>query len=155
VDGADDRRRLDLVEQALHDRADALLGRPRAPRRDRARGAGQIEEVRTLGIVELERPRQRFEYQLRNAADLATLQAPVVVGADAGKRRDFLATKAGHPTLAVARQAGLLGRDPGPARGEELGDVVGGVHGLGLPLGVRDPGLSPDRGRRAGACRRS
>ena len=84
--------------------------------------------MRALGIVELERPGQRFEHELRDAADLAALQAPVVVGADAGQRRDLLATQAGHPPPAVARQAGLLGRDPRPARGEELGDVVGGVH---------------------------
>ena len=129
VDGADDRRRLDLVEQALHDRADARLGRPRAPRRDRARGARQIEEVRALGVVELQRPGQRFEHELGDAADLAALQAPVVVGADAGQRRDLLAAQAGHPPLAVARQAGLLGRDLRPSAGEELGDVIGGVHG--------------------------
>jgi hypothetical protein len=83
-----------------------------------------------LGLVELERAGERFEHQLRDAADLAALQAPVVVGAHAGQGSHFLATKAGHPTLAVGRQAGLLGRDLRPACGEELGDVVGGVHGL-------------------------
>ena len=114
VDGADDRRRLDLVEQALHDRADARLGRPRALRRDRTRGAGQVEEVRALGVVELQRPGQRFQHELGDAADLAALQAPVVVGADTGQRRDLLAAQAGHPPLAVARQAGLLGRDLRP-----------------------------------------
>ena len=147
MDVADDRRRLDLVEQALHDRADALLGRPRALRGDRTRGAGEVEEVRALGVVELQRPRQRLEHELRDAADLAALQAPVVVGADAGQRRDLLAAQPGHPPLAVARQAGLLGRDLRPARGEELGDVVGGVHagndGRPFPLALRGPLKAP------------
>ena len=86
--------------------------------------------MRALGLVELQRPGQRFEHELGDAADLAALQAPVVLGADAGQRRDLLAAQARHAPLAVARQAGLLGRDLRPAGGEELGDVVGGVHGL-------------------------
>ena len=32
--------------------------------RDRVRGARQVEQVRALGVVELERPGQRFEHQL-------------------------------------------------------------------------------------------
>ena len=111
-----------------------LAGRARFGR-DRTGGARQIEEVRALGVVELQRPGQRFEHELGDAADLAALQAPVVVGADAGQRRDLLAAQAGHPPLAVAGQAGLLGRDLRPAAGEELGDVVGGVHGLVFPDG--------------------
>ena len=65
MDAADDRRRLDPVEQALDDRADARLCRPRAPRRDRAGGTGQIEEVRALGLVELEGPRPALRARAR------------------------------------------------------------------------------------------
>jgi hypothetical protein len=133
VDGADDRRRFDLVKQALHDRPDPRLGRPRALRRDRTRRAGQIKKMHTLGVIELKRPRQRFEHEFRDAADLAALQTPVVVRADAGQRRDLLPAQAGHPPPAPAGQAGLPGRDLRPSAGEELGDVIGGVHGLGLP----------------------
>jgi hypothetical protein len=78
VDVADDRRRFDLVEEALHDRPDPFLGRPRALRRDGTGGTGQVEEVRALGVVELERPGQRFQHELGDAADLAALQAPIV-----------------------------------------------------------------------------
>ena len=39
--------------------------------------------MRALGVVELERPGQRLEHEFGDAADLAALQAPVVVGADA------------------------------------------------------------------------
>ena len=131
VDRADNRRRFDLVEEALHDGAYALLGRPRSPCWDRACGAGQVEEMRTLGVVELERPRQRVEDQFGDAADLAALQAAVVVRTDARQGRDLFTTKPRDPALAVARHAGLLGSDLCSSAGEELGDVVGGVHGLG------------------------
>jgi len=89
---------------------------------------GEVEEVRALGLVELQRAGQRLEHELGDAADLAALQAPVVVGADAGQRRDLLAAQARHPPLAEARQPGLLGRDVRPAGDEELGDVGRGVH---------------------------
>jgi hypothetical protein len=85
-----------------------------------------------LGLVELQRPRQRLQHEVGHAADLATLETAVVVGADTGQRRDLFAAQARHPPLAVARQAGLLGGDLRPARGKELGDVVRGVHGLVL-----------------------
>ena len=39
--------------------------------------------MRTLGIVELKCAGQRLEHELRDAADLAAFQTPVVVGADA------------------------------------------------------------------------
>jgi hypothetical protein len=81
---ADGRRRLDLVEQAKDDRTDALLARAGAARSDRARGAREVQEVRAFGLVELKGAGQRFEHELGGAADLAALQAPVVVGADAG-----------------------------------------------------------------------
>ena len=121
-------------------------GRTRAPRCQRARGAGEIEEVRAFGLIELERPPQRFEHELGDAADMAALQTPVVVDTDAGEGGDLLSTQPGNAALAVARQADLLGRDLRPAAGEELGDVVGSVH-AGLPClialrqagGGRDP----------------
>ena len=55
--------------------------------------------MRTLGVVELERPRERFEHKLGDAADLAALQAPVVVRTDARQRRDLLTTKPGTRRL--------------------------------------------------------
>src|SRR3954465_6935803 len=46
---ADRRRRADLVEDALHDRANLLLDRPRTLRSDGTGGSREIEEVRALG----------------------------------------------------------------------------------------------------------
>src|SRR5215207_7695949 len=65
-------------------------------------------------VVELERPDQRLQHELRDAADLAALQAPVVIRADPGQRRDLLAPQAGHPPRAEGGQAGLLRRDLRP-----------------------------------------
>ena len=111
----------------------------------RARGAGEIEEVRALGLIELERPPQRFEHELGDAADMAALQTPVVVGTDAGEGGDLFSTQPGNAALAVARQADLLGRDPRPTAGEELGDVVGSVHvGLPCPVALRQVGDGRD-----------
>ena len=88
--------------------------------------------MRAFSLVELQRPPQRFEHELGNAADMAALQTPVVVGTDAGEGGDLFPTQPSNAALAVARQAGLLGRDLRPAAGEELGNVVGSVH-VGLP----------------------
>jgi hypothetical protein len=114
-----------------------VLDRPRAPRRDGTGGTGQVEEVGALGLVELERASECVQDELGDAGDVAALQPPVVLDAHPGQRGDLLAAQPGHAALAIARQAGLVGRDPGPARGQELGDVVGGVHGLGLPFRPR------------------
>jgi hypothetical protein len=85
--------------------------------------------VRALGLVELKCAGERFEHEFGDAADLAALQASVVVGAHAGQRRDLLATEPGHTPHTEARKTGLLRRDLRPPAGEELGDVVGGIHG--------------------------
>ena len=103
--------------------------------------------MRTLGVIELERTSERFQHKLRGAADLPALQAPVVVGADAGQRRDLLTSQTRHPPHAVARQTDLLGREPGPARSQKLGDVVGGRHdfeGRPFVLTVGGPLEAPD-----------
>ena len=109
---------------------------------DRIGGAGEIEEVGALGVVELERPGEPFQDELGDAADVAAFQALVVLDADAGQRGDLLAPQARHAALAVGGQAGLLGGDLRPAGGQELGDVVGWVHGIDS---------TPRRGRRKGA----
>ena len=127
---AHDRRRGHLVDDALHDRPDALLGRPRAlgrrPGWRRARGRSRCARSASSSCSARA---SAFEHELGDAADVAALQALVVLDAHAGQRGDLLAAQARHAPLAVGGQAGLLRRDLRPARGEELGDVVGGVHG--------------------------
>ena len=108
------RRRGDAVEDPLHHRPDALLDRSAPlPWGDRAGGAGEVEQVGALGVVEPQRVGERLEDDVGGAGGVAALQALVVLDADPGQRGDLLAPQPRHTTLAVGRQAGLLGRDLG------------------------------------------
>ena len=92
-------------------------------------GADEPVEVVALGLVELECVRDPVQDALGDAAGLAALEAGVVLDADAGEQGDLLAAQPGDAAVgAVHGQPGLLGGDPGPARGEEFPDVVLGVH---------------------------
>jgi hypothetical protein len=84
--------------------------------------------VHALGVIELQRSRQRVEHALRDAARIATLEPRVVGDADAGEDRDFLASQAGNPARAISVEPGLLGRDPAPAGGQELLDLAARIH---------------------------
>ena len=81
-----------------------------------------------LGVVELERPGQRLQHALGGAAHVSAFQARVVRNAHAGQDRDLFAAQSGDATGTVGRQPGLLGRDPGAAGGEELPDLLLGLH---------------------------
>ena len=115
----------DRVEHALHARPQALRRSAAATSRSRARRAGEIEEMCTLGFVELQGAGERLEDRLRDAGAVAAFEAGVVVDADAGKQRDLLTAQSGDAAVACRTgQARLLGRDPGPARGQELADLA-------------------------------
>jgi hypothetical protein len=74
------------VDYALHDRTDLMRAGATEPvRSNRAGGAGEIEEVRALGVVELERVSERVERAVRDAGGVAALQALVVLDAHAGR----------------------------------------------------------------------
>ena len=63
-----------------------------------------------LDVVELQRPRDGVEDALGRAADVAALEAGVVVEADAGELGDFLAPQARDPAFAAeVMDAGLCG----------------------------------------------
>lgn len=66
-------------------------------------GPGQIEQARTLGVVELKRANQTFEDQVGRAADVAAFQPLVVLDAHARQGRDLLTAQSRHAELAVAR----------------------------------------------------
>ena len=110
------RRRGDAVEDPLHRRTDALLGRAApALRGDRAGGAGEVEQVGALGVVEPQRVGERLQDAVGGAGGVAAFEALVVLDADAGERGDLLAAEPRHAPLAVRRQSRLLGRDLRPA----------------------------------------
>ena len=102
---------------------------PAAGARRRPGGAGEVEQVRALGLVELQAARERFEHAFGDAAQVAALHLGVVVDADAGEHRRLFAAQAGDAAgVAEDGQAGLLRGDPRSARGEELADLVPGLH---------------------------
>jgi hypothetical protein len=99
VRAAEDRRSVKLVKDAPDDRADARLGRGASTRCGRSGSAGEVEEVRALGVIELERPSERLQDKVRDAAEVPALQPLVVVHRDAGERGDLF------PGAAPARGA--------------------------------------------------
>ena len=141
------------VQELLHGGADAVLGRAAARRWPAGLcGTREIEEVRALGVVELQRASERFEHAVGGAGEVAALQARVVGGAHPGQDGDFLVPQTGHAALAVVGQADVGGLEPGSPGGQELADLAAGVHRFdqrraahpvrGTLAGSRSQGLS-------------
>jgi hypothetical protein len=66
----------------LHARPDPLLRRATTRARRGSRCTCKVEQVRSLGIVELKRTRERCQNRLGDAVRVAALEARVVVDAD-------------------------------------------------------------------------
>jgi len=119
------------VQEALDGSANPLL---RGPANGGAAGrgvggAGEVEQVHPVGLVELQGAGDSFEDVLGRSPHVSSFEPHVVLGADAGEHRQLLAPQTLHPPVAaVRRPAGLLGRDPRSSRDEELADVVPRVH---------------------------
>ena len=96
-----------------------LARRPRLVAK-RSGGAGEVEQVGALGIVELKRVGEHFEHAVRDACGVAALQALVVLDADPSQRGHLLAAQARHPATAVVAQPDLLGRDLRASARQEL-----------------------------------
>ena len=93
--------------------------------------AGQVEQVLTFGVVELQSPGHRLQHRLRRPGQVPALEPAVVVHAQPGEHGDLLTPQPRHPALAaVAGQAGLLRADPGPAADQEVLDVFAVIHDL-------------------------
>jgi hypothetical protein len=107
-----------------------VLGGSAARRRpDGLGGAGEVEEVGALGVVELQGSGQRFEDAVGGAGEVAAFQARVVRDAYPGKDGDFLAAQAGDAAGAVVGQADVGGLELGSPGGQELADLAAGVRG--------------------------
>src|SRR5207247_7342944 len=97
----------------------------------RVGGPHEIEQMGSFGFVELQCTRDAFEHVFGHACGVAALEACVVLDADAGEHRRLLAAEPFHtPVAAVGGEAGLDGGDLRSPRGQELADVVPGVHAL-------------------------
>ena len=102
---------------------------------DAVGGAGEVVEVGALGLVELQRPRQRLQDARGGAGDLAALEPGVVLHAQAGQRRDLAAAQARHAAAAGGGEPDLLGGDAGAPGGEELAHLCSVVHAFeGRPI---------------------
>ena len=82
------------------------------------------KQVGAFGLVELQRPGERFEDAGRGAGDLAALEPGVVLDAEPGEGGDLAAPQSGHPAAAGGREADLVGGDAGAAGGEELAHLL-------------------------------
>ena len=103
---------------------------------DAVGGAGEVVEVGALGVVELQRPRQRLQHAGGGAGDLAALEPGVVLHAQPGERRDLAAPQARHAAVAGGGQPDLVRGDARAAGGEELAHLLSVVHVLEpRPLG--------------------
>ena len=93
-------------------------------------GSDEVEQVRVLGVVELERPGYGVEHVVGYSGNVAFFHPRVVVGGYPGQQGDFFAAQAGYAAAApVEGNACLLRAELGPAGGEEFADLVAAVHG--------------------------
>ncbi len=92
--GAGDRRRASTEYPAG---SAAWRRRRRGRAAGRLRRAGEVKEVRALGVVELQRPGQRLQHALGDAAQVAAFESRVVRGADAGQEGDLFAAQPRNP----------------------------------------------------------
>ena len=115
--------------KGLLDAGPDLLGGPATSARRAARRLGQIEQVRTLGLVELQCPGERVQNSLGHPAQIAPLETGVVVDADAGEKGDLLPAQPWDPAVAaIGGQACPIRADLCSARGQEVADLVPVVH---------------------------
>ena len=68
-----------------------------------ASGPCEVEEVKSLGVVEAQRSREGVEHAVGGAVEVASLELGVVVGAHAGEIGHLLAAKARHAPGVVRR----------------------------------------------------
>ena len=114
----------DRVQHPLHVGPN-LLSRPATPACHCGwlAGTGEVKEVRAFSVVELQCAGESFEHVVGYAREVASLDAGVVLHADAaqGGKRGTPQTR--HAPRAVGSDPGLSRGDPPPARGQKLPDL--------------------------------
>ncbi|EPH44313.1 hypothetical protein STRAU_2753 [Streptomyces aurantiacus JA 4570] len=141
VEPSPDDVRGHLVQRRQEDldaRPDRLRGGWRRGRV--AQGAGQMAQVRALGVVEPQHPGDGVQDAVGHVVGAALFESYVVVDADPGQLRQLLAAQPGHATAPAERtDAGLFRAQPGAAGAEERGEFGAEVHGSSFRYPDRGP----------------
>jgi hypothetical protein len=97
----------------------------------------RLGQVVPLGVIELQRLRERVEHDVGNAGVSSPLESRQVFDADARQSRDLAAAEPGNTTDAADGKADLLrGETPTPGGEESAECVVVGVHVFDPTTGV-------------------
>ena len=120
----------DRVEHQLHARPDRLGGGAAALRlAGGAGGPGQVEQVRPLRLVQLQRLREGFQDSLGHSGEVSAFQPGVILDTDPGQHGDLAAPQSGDAAVAaVDRQTRLFRGDFRPPRGQEVPGLALVVH---------------------------
>ena len=124
------RRRVgDHIQDPLHTGPDARLRGATPGAQGGVPGAGQVEQVGPLCLIELQRIGECFQHAFRYPVEVAAFQPGVVVDAHAGEQRNFLPAESGHPPVAtICRQTCLVRGDLGPPGDQEVANLIPVVH---------------------------
>jgi hypothetical protein len=111
--------------------------------RGRAGRASQVVQVLAFGLVQLECAGQRIQDAFGDAAEVAALEAGVVLDTDAGQQRDLLTAQARDPAVTAVQPAepGLLRAQLRPPAGQELADLAAVVHAFEASAALHTGGI--------------
>ena len=101
-------------------------------RGDAVGGAGEVEQVRALRVIQLQRPRHRVEHGRGCAGDRAALELGVVLDADPGEHRDLGAAQARDTPVRPRGDARRIRGELRAARHQELAHLGSVVHAVRL-----------------------
>lgn len=104
-------------------------------------GLGQVQEVRALGVVQLERAGDGFEDGGGDAGEVAAFEFGVVLDADVGQGCDLAPAQPRHTAPRPGGQPGPFRGDLHSPRGEELADLCTVVHSSTVRAARRERGV--------------
>ena len=93
-----------------------------------ARGVRQVEQVRPLRLVKLQRPSDGVQHTGGHPGKGASLELGAVLDAPPGQRGDLVAAQSRDPAIGAAGRPAWSGGDLGAPRDKELADFLAIVH---------------------------
>ncbi len=125
VPAEDDGRGVHDAQQPAGALRHAFRGAVRRGGRGPAGGAGQGEQMPAFGVVEAERAGQRVQDAVGRAYLPALFHPLVVVGAQPGQQRQFLAPQPGHLAPAARLETDVARGDPAATGAQEVAEFAG------------------------------